>query len=104
MLKDVVELHDKVRKVLEFEEYVCTRLASLESQMKEIVIRSKIEKPQCPHCFEDMSFNTKIAQCLSGHFVCWSCKEKDSRDCGLCGQPVNGRCFGMESFLDELFR
>ena len=65
---------------------------------------NRMRKPPCPICFEEMSYNTKIAQCISGHLLCWSCKEKlEKEECPSCGQPVNGRAFGMESYLRSVF-
>ena len=65
--------------------------------------RSKLRKPQCPICFEEMSPNTKIAQCINGHLLCWSCKEKmEKKKCPSCGLPVNGRAFGLENYLRSL--
>ena len=64
----------------------------------------KVKKPACPICFEEMSGSTKIAQCNNGHLLCWSCKEKmKSNKCPSCRLPVDGRAFGMESYLRSLF-
>ena len=62
-------------------------------------------KPRCPVCYEEMGSKMKIAQCINGHFLCWPCKEKmgDETDCTSCGHPVNGRCFGMETYLKTVF-
>ena len=95
---------------------IVKRIAMLESKLEASSesIKSKIEaqstknnngnvvKPKCPICFEEMS--TKIAQCISGHLLCWSCKEKmGDKECGFCDQPVNGRAFGMEAYLRTIF-
>ena len=65
--------------------------------------RSKLRKPECPICFEEMSPDTKIAQCLNGHLLCWSCKEKmEKKKCPSCGLPVNGRAFGMENYVRSM--
>ena len=92
------------------------RIAMLESKLEASSesIKSKIEaqstknnngnvvKPKCPICFEEMS--TKIAQCISGHLLCWSCKEKmEDQECAFCDQPVNGRAYGMEAYLRTIF-
>ena len=92
------------------------RIAGLESKLEASSesIKSKIDvsaasarnnnvvKPKCPICFEEMS--SKIAQCISGHFLCWPCKEKmGDKDCAFCDQPVNGRCYGMEAYLRTFF-
>ena len=74
------------------------KLASMETKV------DKMKEPTCPICFEEMSYDTKIAQCISGHFLCWSCKEKlERKKCPSCGQPVNGRAFGMENYLRSIF-
>ena len=63
---------------------------------------NSVKKPKCPICFEEMS--TKIAQCISGHLLCWPCKEKmGDKECAFCDQPVNGRCYGMEAYLRTIF-
>ena len=80
------------------------KLAQLEAKVDELDKGKKMKKPNCPICFEDMSADTKIAQCISGHHICWGCKEKlVKNDCPSCGQPVNGRAFGMENYLKDLF-
>ena len=92
------------------------RIAKLEAKIEASSesIKSKIDvsaasarnnnvvKPKCPICFEEMS--SKIAQCISGHFLCWPCKEKmGDKECAFCDQPVNGRCYGMEAYLRTIF-
>ena len=85
------------------------KLAVIETKLEELQNHfnnnvNKVKKPPCPICFEEMSFNTKIAQCISGHHLCWDCKEKlEKNECPSCGQPVNGRAHGMESYLRSLF-
>ena len=92
------------------------RIATLESKLESASesIKSIIEdtsikinnfvKPRCPICFDEMSSNTKIAQCISGHLLCWGCKEKmGDKVCAFCEQPVNGRAFGMEAYLRTIF-
>ena len=96
------------------------RIANLESRLESRLeastesIKMKIEdntnknnniaKPRCPICFDEMSPNTKIAQCISGHLLCWSCKEKmEDKECAFCEEPVNGRAFGMEAYLKTIF-
>ena len=100
----VTDLATKLEKIdtkfVNLESFVKAQFETMASKMAAV---SKVEKPKCPYCFEEMNSTTKIAQCISGHMICWSCKEKDKRDCGLCGQPVNGRAFGMESYLRGLF-
>ena len=80
------------------------KLTKLEAKIDELEKGRKMKKPNCPICFEEMLPDAKIAQCISGHLICWSCKEKMVKnDCPSCGQPVNGRAFGMESYLKYLF-
>ena len=96
------------------------RIANLESRLESRLeasteaIKMKIEdntnknnniaKPRCPICFDEMSPSTKIAQCISGHLLCWSCKEKmEDKECAFCEEPVNGRAFGMEAYLRTIF-
>ena len=81
------------------------KFAQLEAKIDELEKGRKMKKPNCPVCYEEMSPNAKIAQCISGHLICWSCNEKMVKiDCPSCGQPVNGRAFGMESYLKYLFQ
>ena len=67
----------------------------------------RLPKPECPVCFEEMKPGTKIAQCLSGHLICWSCKDIISfhgvEQCPSCKLPVNGRAYGMENYIKTLF-
>merc|ERR1719188_757021 len=88
------------------------KLAMMETKLEELQnfndnnnnSSSKVKKPPCPICFEEMSYNSKIAQCINGHHICWSCKEKlEKKECPSCGLPVNGRAFGMESYLRSMF-
>ena len=108
------------RKYESIEENFEKRVSKLESRLESRLeassesIKLKIEnnscknnnvaKPRCPICLEEMSPDTKIAQCLSGHLLCWGCKEKmGDKECAFCEQPVNGRAFGMEAYLRTLF-
>ena len=108
------------RKYESIEENFEKRVSKLESRLESTLeassesIKLKIEnnscknnnvaKPRCPICLEEMSPDTKIAQCLSGHLLCWGCKEKmGDKECAFCEQPVNGRAFGMEAYLRTLF-
>ena len=73
-----------------------TKLAIMETKLEafqnlQLHNNHKMKKPPCPICFEEMSSNTKIAQCHNGHLVCWSCKEKmNNKDCPSCGLPMDG--------------
>ena len=100
-------LEDKVESL----EYQLKKLSmklsnSVEGRGKE---ERTLPKPECPVCFEEMTSTTRIAQCLSGHHLCWNCKEKmssqgtDTAECPTCMLPVNGRAFGMENYLKTLF-
>jgi len=81
------------------------RFAQLDAKVKELDKGSTLQNLSCPACFVVMSSHTKIAQCIFGHFLCWSCKEKmKDSDCSSCGQPVCGRAFGMETYLKCLFK
>merc|ERR1712048_840398 len=58
--------------------------------------RKKVPLPECPVCLTDMGPGVKIAQCSSGHLLCWTCKEKlSSPKCPTCQVPVNNRAHGM---------
>ena len=62
-----------------------------------------IPKPECPVCFEEMNTETKIGQCLSGHYLCWKCKSR-VQECPSCKLPVDGRAIGMEQYIKTLFK
>lgn len=79
---------------------VHVKLEMLEKKLDGVIKMKKALSPRCPICFEKMGTSTKIAQCLSGHFLCWTCKSKlRKKVCPSCNSPVNGRAYGMESFL-----
>ena len=93
--KDVWDLYTEAKVKAEESK---TKLDMIETKQE------KVKKPPCPICFEEMSGSTKIAQCNNGHLLCWSCKEKmKSNKCPSCRLPVDGRAFGMESYLRSLF-
>ena len=62
-----------------------------------------IPKPECPVCFDEMTTETRIAQCLSGHYLCWGCKA-NIQECPSCKLPVDGRAIGMEQYIKTLFK
>ena len=62
-----------------------------------------IPKPECPVCFDEMTPETKIAQCVRGHHLCWGCK-RTVQDCPSCALPVNGRAIAMEHYIQTLFQ
>ena len=71
--------------------------------------RKKIPLPECPICSNDMGPGVKIAQCLSGHLLCWTCKERMSApqcitQCPSCQAPVVNRAHGMESYIKTLLQ
>ena len=101
-------LEETKTKVARMENRLETKLASMENRLVDLQNFNnngyKLKKPPCSVCFEEMSFDTKIAQCHNGHHICWTCKEKMvKKDCSFCGLPVDGRAFGMESYLRSLF-
>ena len=113
---DLKRKYDSIEsKVEEGNSNIEKRIAGLESKLEAASesIKAKIDvsaaknnnsvvRPKCPICFEEMS--TKIAQCISGHLLCWPCKEKmGDRECAFCDQPVNGRAHGMEAYLRTIF-
>ena len=57
-----------------------------------------ISLPECPISFEVMTPDIRIAQCLSGPLLCWSCKEKlEVKKCPSYSLAIDGRCFGITS-------
>ena len=114
--KDVERLNDSMKgtnvklaqlesKYTASQEETNMKLTKIEAKIDELEKGRKTKKPTCPICFEEMLPDAKIAQCISGHLICWSCKEKMVKnDCPSCGQPVNGRAFGMEIYLKYLFQ
>ena len=107
--KDHRKQAEKGQEQLEKIEKVKDRFDMKLNVIESMILRSDaskyIVKPRCPVCDVEMSHNTKIAQCISGHHLCWECLEKlnDKKDCPSCSQPVNGRALGMESYLKTLF-
>ena len=61
-----------------------------------------IPKPECPICTNEMTPNTRIAHCVSGHLICWDCKGKVDV-CPSCNHVIVGRATGMENYLKTLF-
>ena len=96
-----LKIHQEVRSIHE-------RLRSVEAKvdgkLDKLLENRKITKPRCPICFKKMTASTKIAQCINGHHLCWGCKERlEKKVCPSCAKPVNGRAFGMESYLRTIF-
>ena len=51
---------------------------------------NNIARSECPVCFEKLTGETKIAQFISGHHLCWTCKNKmKDNQCPSC-QLVDG--------------
>ena len=93
----------KFTKVWNLTEHMIRSISSAEEKYLNSNNNNTV-KPRCPTCFEEMSSKSKIAQCISGHLLCWSCKERlGERNCAFCDQPVNGRAFGMENYLRSIF-
>ena len=66
-------------------------------------IKNIINRPQCLYCLGDFNVNTKIAQCINGHLICFQCKERSNTGkCGLCKEPMEGRAFSMERHIENL--
>lgn len=101
-------LEETKAKFAKLENKFDSRFAKMESTLEDLPVFKKtafkLKKPPCPICCEDMSHETKIAQCINGHHVCWTCKEKMIRKkCSMCGLPLDGRAFSMETYLKSLF-
>jgi len=92
--QEVHSIHERLRSVE----------AKVDGKLDKLLENRKITKPRCPICFEKMTASTKIAQCINGHHLCWGCKERlEKKVCPSCAKPVNGRAFGMESYLRTIF-
>jgi len=89
------------------------RLASLENSVKSILSKNEEEAPskkmkllypECPICLENMTHETRIMQCYSGHPMCGVCHDKlETKICPTCKMGMIGRNHGMESYLRTLF-
>lgn len=59
--------------------------------------------PMCPYCMEDFSPSAPIFQCMSGHLICATCRDKPGiPNCPSCYQQFMGRNRGLEAFLLKL--
>jgi len=59
--------------------------------------------PECPICEEEFSPTAQIFQCVSGHLICTTCRNKPGiSDCPYCHQKIMGRNRGLETFLLKL--
>ncbi len=62
-------------------------------------------RPECPVCQVAFSASGWIAQCSSGHLLCWECKQRpEHAQCPTCLHPVIGRASGMESYIQILHK
>ena len=88
-------------------------LASMGEQMNKMMTLIKKErdketkdltmKPECSVCFSKFSSSSHIFQCINGHLMCGTCKNKlEMSLCLTCGEPVNGRATGLENYLKSL--
>ena len=92
-------------KVDSINDNVNVMTTAMDDLKAKILALEKRKSPSCSVCLEDFTSTSKIAQCISGHFVCWSCKERLERkkrnNCEFCGEPINGRALGMEQHLRD---
>ena len=96
------ERSEKLDRIEKMQEKLDKKLDVLMTMMTR---NNNLVKPECPVCFDEMTSETKIAQCISGHHLCWSCKKKLRKNqCPSCKLPVNGRAFGMENYMKTLFK
>ena len=109
---------DNEKKLPQSENYdiLSKKIEKIESEMnkkekeKSVKIENeinnkKVPMPECPVCLNDMGPGVKIAQCSSGHLLCWTCKEKlSSPKCPTCQDPVNNRAHGVENYVMTLLQ
>lgn len=57
--------------------------------------------PECPVCFDSFTKNSRIFQCVQGHFVCERCYEQ-IQNCPKCRGQMIGRAHDFEQFLQTL--
>ena len=111
-------IKDKMRTSFsQHEANVQERLSSMEGQIKEMkdllkngmattsVQGGVTPKPECPACQETFTASTWIAQCSSGHLLCWACRQRpEHAQCPTCLHPIIGRASGMESYVKILYK
>ena len=101
-----IKLDEKIKQLSE----KCDNLfKSLQESIKrienELMNRKKVQLPECPICFNDIGPGVKIAQCPSGHLLCWTCKDKlQTPRCPSCKSSVNNRAHGMENYIKTLLQ
>lgn len=106
---------------LQHETSVQERLGAMETQIRELkdMLRTGINgsssglqkpvvrapRPECPECRVAFSASGWIAQCSSGHLLCWECKQRpENAQCPTCLHPIIGRASGMESYIQILYK
>ena len=98
-------IEDKIDTQTNKFDEISEKLHELKEHNKKLLSLPAMVKPKCLSCFKEIT--SKIAQCISGHMICWECKEtnlnNNNEDCGMCGQPVNGRAYGWENYLKSVF-
>ncbi|XP_023339855.1 uncharacterized protein LOC111710065 [Eurytemora carolleeae] len=91
-----------LNKMLELLQKMCSSERSLDEKAYEkSVWKSEFE---CPICFEEMSPPTRIWQCVDGHAICETCREKlATRFCPSCCRPIEGRNMALERMARSLY-
>jgi len=100
-------LQDNLAKLSEKYNSLTESLKKIETEMNKD--KKKIPLPECPVCSNELGLDVKIAQCPSGHLLCWTCKERMSvpqciTQCPSCQAPVVNRAHGMESYIKTLLQ
>ncbi|XP_037416403.1 E3 ubiquitin-protein ligase SINA-like 7 [Triticum dicoccoides] len=71
-----------------------------ESSTKKLKVTMGVETLDCPICYEPLT--PPIFQCLVGHCICSSCREKLDKKCAVCSIKTSfKRCFAMEHVVQE---
>jgi len=74
-------------------------------QLERAASKNQPAAPECPVCLDQMVPPTRILQCTNGHLTCETCKSKMRNPlCPECRKAFIGRAFGMENFLQDLFK
>ena len=61
------ERSEKLDRIEKMQEKLDKKLDVLMNMMSR---NNNLVKPECPVCFDEMTGETKIAQCISGHYLC----------------------------------